>query len=171
MKAHLAEWISKSVIMMNEKKLENIVHCWGKTGILAIWNVYERVLLAPEAFAEVARLFPRHEKYDTSCAVNDEDNQELFEDLSSRFATAVTVNQESEEVTRKEMEEEPAIEDELIAAIISNAQSSTGDPATVGHDKAPTEQHETDGEHTNIEVDFLLISLFWQEGLEQHKRN
>ena len=56
-------------------------------------------------------------------------------------------------------------------AIISNAQSSTGDPATGGHDKAPTEQHETDGEYTNIEVYFLLISLFWQEGLEQHKRN
>ena len=114
-------------------------------------------------------MFPGNEKYDTSCAVNDEDNQELFEDLSSRFATAV--NKESGEVTHKEMEEEPAIEDELIAAIISNAQSSTGDPATGGHDKAPTEQHETDGEHTNIEVYFLLISLFWQEGLEQHKRN
>ena len=114
-------------------------------------------------------MFPGYQKYDTSGAVHDEDSQELFEDLSSRFATAV--NQESEEVTRKEIEEEPAIEDELIAAIISNAQSSTGDPATVGHDKAPTEQHETDGEHTNIEVDFLLISLFWQEGREQHKRN
>ena len=52
------------------------------------------------------------------------------------------------------MEEEPAIEDELIAAIISNAQSSTGDSVTGGHDEAPTEQHETDGEHTNSEVDF-----------------
>ena len=51
-------------------------------------------------FAEVARLFSGHEKYDTSCAFNDEDNQELLEDLRSRFATAV--NQESSEGTRKE---------------------------------------------------------------------
>ena len=29
----------------------------GKTGILAIWNVDERALLAPTAFTEVARLF------------------------------------------------------------------------------------------------------------------
>ena len=54
--------------------------------------------------------------------------------MSSRFAT--DVNQESGEVIRKETEEEPAIEDELIAAIISNAQSSAGDPATGGYDKA-----------------------------------
>ena len=40
-------------------------------------------------------------------------------------------------------------------------------------DKALTEQLETDVEHTNIEVEFLLISLFkfWQEGLEQHNRH
>ena len=72
------------MIMMNEKKQENIVHCWEKTEILAIWNVDEQALLAPTAFAEVARLFSGHEKYDASGAVNDEDNQELFEDLSSR---------------------------------------------------------------------------------------
>ena len=61
-------------------------------------------------------------------AVNDEDNQESLKILD--------VNQESGEVIRKETEEEPAIEDELIAAIISNAQSSAGDPATGGYDKA-----------------------------------
>ena len=35
------------------------MHCWGMTGILAIWNVdaSERALLASTAFAEVARLF------------------------------------------------------------------------------------------------------------------
>ena len=39
-----------------------------------------------------------------------------------------------------------AIEDELIAAVVANAQSSSGDPTT--------EERETDGEHMNIvEVD------------------
>ena len=42
------------------------------------------------------------------------------------------MNQESGEETRKETEEERAIEDELIAAIISNTQPSAGDPATRG---------------------------------------
>ena len=132
------------------------MHCLEKTGILAIWNVDERALLAPTAFTEVARLFRWHEKYDKSGAFNDKDDQELLEDLCSRFATAV--NQESGEGTSRETEEEPAIEDELIAAIISNAQSSAGDPARGGQDKALTEQLEMDVEHTNIEVHFLLIS-------------
>ena len=125
------------------------------------------------AFAEVARLLHGHEKHDTSGAFNDEDNnlKELLEDLSSRFATAV--NQESGEGTLKETEEDQAIEDVLIAAIISNGQSRAGDPTTGGQDKALTEQLETYVEHTNIEVEFLLISLFkfWQEGLEQHNRH
>lgn len=57
--------------------------------------------------------------------------------------------------------------------MISNAQSSAVDPATGGQDKVLTEQLETDVEHTNIEVDFLLISLFkfWQEGPEHHNRH
>ena len=66
----------------------SICSCWEKTGILAIWNVDERAFLAPTAFAEVAptvfaevaptafaevaRLFCWHEKYDTSCAFDDE---------------------------------------------------------------------------------------------------
>ena len=37
--------------------------------------------------------------------------------------------------------------------MISIAQSSAGDPATGGQDKALTEQLETDVEHSNIEVD------------------
>ena len=45
MKAHLAEW--QSVIVMNEKKRENFVHCLKKTGIFAMRNVEEQTLLAP----------------------------------------------------------------------------------------------------------------------------
>ena len=50
MKAHLAEWISESAIIMKDKKRENVVHCWEKTGILSIWNVDEWARLAPRAF-------------------------------------------------------------------------------------------------------------------------
>ena len=37
--------------------------------------------------------------------------------------------------------------------------------------RAPTEELETVGAHTNIEVNFLLISLFLQEGPEQELRS
>ena len=85
-----------------------------------------------------------NDKNDTSCSVNDVDDQELFDDLSSKFATAV--DKETGEVTRKETDEEAAIEDELIAAVVANAQSSSGGPTT--------EERETDDEHMNIvEVD------------------
>ncbi len=36
MKAHLAEWISEGVAIMKEKKRQKVVHCWEKTGLLAI---------------------------------------------------------------------------------------------------------------------------------------
>ena len=62
MKAHLAKWISEAVIKMNNKKSESVVHCWEKTGLLAIWNVDERAHMAPKAFAEVARLFQGRER-------------------------------------------------------------------------------------------------------------
>ena len=140
MKAHLAEWISESVIVMNDKKRENIVHCWGKTGLLAIWDVNERAGLAPKAFAEVTRLFPGHEKDDTSGAVNDQDNQEQFHDFSSRVAT--TVNKATGEVISKETEEETSVEDELVAAVIANAPPSDGGQAT-GEQADP---QETEGE-------------------------
>ena len=94
----------------------------------------------------IARLFPGDDKdkNDTSCSENDVDDQELFDDLSSRFATAV--NKETGEVNHKETDEEAAIEDELIAAVVANAQSSSGGPTT--------EERETDDEHMNIvEVD------------------
>ena len=55
MKAHLAEWISESVAVMNEKKQVKVVHCWEKTGLLAIWDVNERAALVPKAFADVSR--------------------------------------------------------------------------------------------------------------------
>ncbi len=74
MKALLAEWISKSVSVMNDsdsdKKLENVVHCWGKTGLLPIWDVMERAGLAPKALAETSRLFPSRNNVVNSSAVN-----------------------------------------------------------------------------------------------------
>ena len=82
MKAHLAEWISEAVIVMNEKKRESIVHCWEKTGILAVWNVNERASLSRNAFAETARLFPGHVNDDNSGEVNDMDNQGLFDEFT-----------------------------------------------------------------------------------------
>ena len=39
MKEHLAAWISEGVTIMNEKKREKVVHCWEKTGLLAILDV------------------------------------------------------------------------------------------------------------------------------------
>ena len=135
---------------MNDKKRENVVHCWEKTGILSIWNVDERARLAPRAFSEVARLFPGNDndKNDTSGSVNDVDDQELFDDLSSKFATAV--DKETGEVTRKETDEEAAIEDELIAAVVANAQSSSGGPTT--------EERETDSICILLKLIVLLIA-------------
>jgi len=144
MKAHLAEWISEAVIKMNDKKSESVVHCWEKTGLLAIWNVNERACMAPNPFAEVAGLFPGHEKDDTSGAVNDIDIQEQFDDFSCRVASqlATTVNKETGDVIRKETEEDTAIEDELIAAVINNA------PASVeGQDKDADDEQEKEGQH------------------------
>lgn len=51
-------------------------------------------------FAAVGRLFRGHDKYDTSCTFNDEDNQEPLEDLS-RFATAFNQNQAKEHVKKQ----------------------------------------------------------------------
>ena len=149
MKAHLAEWIREAVIKMNDKKSQSVVHCWEKTGLLAIWNVDERACMAPNPFAEVARLFPGHEKDDTSGAVNDIDIQEQFDDFSCRVAT--TVNKETGDVIRKETEEDTAIEDEVIAAVIDNA------PASVeGQDKDADDEQEKEGQHRNncIETSF-----------------
>ena len=96
--------------------------------------------MAPNPFAEVARLFPGHEKDDTSGAVNDIDIQEQFDDFSCRVAT--TVNKETGDVIRKETEEDTAIEDEVIAAVIDNA------PASVeGQDKDADDEQEKEGQH------------------------
>ncbi len=39
LKEHSAKWISERVTIRNAKKLEKVVHCWGKTGLLAIWTI------------------------------------------------------------------------------------------------------------------------------------
>jgi hypothetical protein len=46
MKAHLAEWLSESLSLttMNDKKREKVVHCWKKTGLIAIWDVNEQAI-------------------------------------------------------------------------------------------------------------------------------
>jgi hypothetical protein len=64
MKAHLAECISEGVTIMKEMKREKVVHYWEKTGLLAIWDVNERPVLAPQAFSHTARLFPGHKNDD-----------------------------------------------------------------------------------------------------------
>jgi hypothetical protein len=122
MKAKLAEWISESVKVMNEKKQEKVKHCWNKTGILAIWDVHERSMLTPQAFQEVARLFPSHDIADTSGVANETDDLEQFDDFSSAVATKVHVA--TGEVTSKEGEEDAEVEEELVAAVVSYAQSS-----------------------------------------------
>jgi hypothetical protein len=70
MKALFADWISESVNVMNDRMQEKVVHCWGKTGLLAIWDVTERAALALKAFAETSRLFPSRFNVDNSGAVN-----------------------------------------------------------------------------------------------------
>ena len=57
---------------MNDKKREKVVHCWGKTGLLAIWDVNERAALVPKAFAETSRLFPSRDM-DNRGAMNEHD--------------------------------------------------------------------------------------------------
>ncbi len=51
---------------MNDRKREKVVHCWGKTGLLAIWDVTECAALAPNAFAETSRLFHSRNNVDNS---------------------------------------------------------------------------------------------------------
>ncbi len=84
MKAHLAEWISKGVTIMNEKKREKVVHCWEKTGLLAIWDVNERAVLTPQGFSQTAHLFPGHHNDDNSGVGNEVDDSApklLLQDL------------------------------------------------------------------------------------------
>lgn len=125
MKAHLAEWISKGVTIMNEKKREKVVHCWEKTGLLAIWDVNERAVLVPRALSQTARLFPGHAyDHDNSGVGNDVDDSapEKSSDFSS--ATTTIVDSETGVVTSQEAEEEAEVEDQLVAAVVAHAQSS-----------------------------------------------
>ena len=126
MKAHLAEWISEAVTVMNEKKREKVVHCWGKTGLLAIWDISERATLAPQAFAEAARLFPGRDNVDDSGVANQVDDS--APEQSSDFSSAVvtTVDSATGHVTSKEAEEDAEIEEQLVDAVVSHAQSSAG---------------------------------------------
>ncbi len=39
---------------IHEKKQEKVVNCWGKTRLLAIWDVDELASLVPKAFADVS---------------------------------------------------------------------------------------------------------------------
>ena len=123
-KAHLAEWISEGITIMNEKKRDKVVHCWGKTGLLAIWDVNERAVLAPEAFSQTARLFPGHNNDDNSGLGNEVDDS--APEKSADFSSATTINVDSETgvVTSKEAEEEAEIEEQLVAAVVAHAQSS-----------------------------------------------
>ena len=116
----MAEWISESVNVMNDKKREKVVHCWGKTGLLAIWDVNERAALVPKAFAETSRLFPSSD-IDNSGAVNEHDDQEQFNDFSSAITTVV--NTATGMVASREEEEDAEVEDELIAAVVAQAES------------------------------------------------
>ena len=75
MKARLAEWISEGVTIMNEKKREKVVHCWEKTGLLAIWDINKRSVLAPQAFAQTARLFPGRDNDDMRSTTQRQKNQ------------------------------------------------------------------------------------------------
>ncbi len=61
MKAHLAEWISEGVTIMNKKRREKVVHCWEKTGLLAIWDVNELAVLVPQDFIKVHVSFPAND--------------------------------------------------------------------------------------------------------------
>lgn len=123
MKAHLAEWISKSVTVMNEKKREKVVHCWEKTGLLAIWDVNERATMLPKAFADTSRLFPGNNHMDVRGLANEEDDNEP--ELSNDFSCPIItrVNLETRDVTTKEAEEEEVVEDELVAAVVARAQT------------------------------------------------
>ncbi len=124
MKAHLEAWISKGVTIMNEKKREKVVHCWEKTGLLAIWDVNERAVLAPQAFSQTARLFPGHNNDDNSGVSNEVDDS--APEKSADFSSSTTTNVDSETgvVTSKEAEEEAGVEEQLVAAVDAHAQSS-----------------------------------------------
>jgi len=65
------------------------VHCWGKTGLLAIWDVDEQATLVPEASANTSRLFPGNTNIDDSGLSNEEDDNapELSHDFSCAIIT------------------------------------------------------------------------------------
>jgi hypothetical protein len=131
MKAHLAEWISKSVQIMNATKKEKVVHCWDKTGLLAIWDVSKRSVLTPVAFAQTARLFPGHHNDDVSGEANEIDDSsadrsaDFGNKASTDFSSSIStvVNTESGVVTSQDAEEDAEIEQELVAAVIARAQT------------------------------------------------
>ena len=123
MKAHLAEWISESMTTMNDKKKEKVVHCWKKTGLIAIWDVNERAILVPKAFAETARLFPGHDNVDNSGVANEEDDKSPEQSVDFSSAMDTKVDSETGVVTSKEAEEDNEVEEELVATLVAHAQS------------------------------------------------
>jgi hypothetical protein len=108
---------------MNEKKREKVVHCWEKAGLLAIWDVNERAVLAPQAFSQTARLFPGHNNDDNSGVGNEVDDSEP--EKSADYSSAFTTNVDSEtgNVTSKEAEEEAEFGEQLVAAVVAHAQT------------------------------------------------
>ena len=120
MKAKLAEWISESVVIMNERKRVKVEHCWRKTGLLDIWDVEKRSFLMTTAVSEISRLFPNSQHVDQSGVSNEIDDIEHFDDFSCPVVTEV--DEEKGEVKNKEGEEEAEVEAELIAEVTVHAQ-------------------------------------------------
>jgi hypothetical protein len=108
---------------MNDKKREKVVHCWRKTGLTAIWDVNERAILTPKAFAETARLFPGHDNVDNSGVVNEEDDKEPEQSFDFISAVDTKVDSETGIVTSKEAEEDNEVEAELVETLVGHAQS------------------------------------------------
>jgi hypothetical protein len=51
---------------LNATKKEKVMHCWEKTGLLAIWDVSKQSVLAPVAFTQTVPLFPGQHNDDVS---------------------------------------------------------------------------------------------------------
>jgi hypothetical protein len=104
------------------------VHCWEKTGLLAIWDVNERSVLAPQAFSQTERLFPGHGNDDNSGVGSEVDDSAPEKSADFSSATITNVDSETGVVTSQEAEEEAEVEEQLVAAVVAHAQSS-GVPA------------------------------------------
>ncbi len=103
------------------------MHCWGKKGLIAIWDGNERAILAQHASRvklQTLHLFPGRGYNDDSDVGIEVDDSDAEKSVDFNSATTTNVDSETGVVTSQKADEEAEVEEQLVAAVVAHEQSS-----------------------------------------------